>query len=81
MDREELREYLHTIYDLERLLGKVSYKTANPRDLIALRNSLAVLPSIRTVLSDIDAPLLKELCDDLDPLQDIHRLIDDAITE
>ena len=81
VDREELREYLHTIYDLERLLGKVSYKTANPRDLIALRNSLAVLPSIRTVLSDIDSPLLKELCDDLDPLQDIHRLIDDAITE
>ena len=81
VDREELREYLHTIYDLERLLGKVSYKTANPRDLIALRNSLAVLPSIRTVLSDIDAPLLKELCDDLDPLQDIYRLIDDAITE
>ena len=81
VDREELREYLQTIYDLERLLGKVSYKTANPRDLIALRNSLAVLPSIQTVLSDIDAPLLQELCDDLDPLQDIHKLIDNAITE
>ena len=81
VDREELREYLRTIYDLERLLGKVSYKTANPRDLIALRNSLAVLPFIRTVLSDIDVPLLRELCVDLDPLQDIHKLIDNAITE
>ena len=81
VDREELREYLHTIYDLERLLGKVSYKTANPRDLIALRNSLAMLPSLRTVLADFDAPLLREIRENMDPLQDIHKLIEDAITE
>ncbi len=81
VDREELREYLHAIYDLERLLGKVSYKTANPRDLIALRNSLAMLPSLRTVLADFEAPLLREILENMDPMQDIHKLIDDAVTE
>lgn len=81
VDREELREYLHAIYDLERLLGKVSYKTANPRDLIALRNSLAMLPSLRTILADFDAPLLQEIYANMDPLEDIHRLINDAIEE
>lgn len=81
VDREEMREYLHTIYDLERLLGKVSYKTANPRDLIAFRNSLAMLPSIRTVLGDFDAPLLREIREHMDPLADIYQLIDDAIVE
>lgn len=81
VDREELREYLQTIYDLERLLGKVSYKTANPRDLIALRNSLAMLPSLRTILADFDAPLLQEIYANMDPLEDIHRLIENAIEE
>ncbi len=81
VDREELREYLHTIYDLERLLGKVSYKTANPRDLIAFRNSLAMLPSLRTILADFDVPLLREIYANMDALEDIHHLIEDAIEE
>ncbi len=81
VDRDELREYLNTIYDLERLLGKVSYKTANPRDLIALRNSLAMLPSIKTVLGDLDAALLQEINDHMDALDDIYHLIDDSIIE
>ncbi|MBD5516117.1 MAG: DNA mismatch repair protein MutS [Lachnospiraceae bacterium] len=81
VDRDELREYLNTIYDLERLLGKVSYKTANPRDLIAFRNSLAMLPSIKTVLSDLDAALLQDINDHIDSLEDIYHLIDDSIIE
>ncbi|MBD5502951.1 MAG: DNA mismatch repair protein MutS [Lachnospiraceae bacterium] len=81
VDRDELREYLNTIYDLERLLGKVSYKTANPRDLIAFRNSLAMLPSIKTVLNDLDAALLQEINDHIDSLDDIYHLIDDSIIE
>lgn len=52
MSREEIREYLNAVYDLERLLGKVSYKTANPRDLIAFRNSMQMLPPIKSVLED-----------------------------
>ncbi|MBD5488096.1 MAG: DNA mismatch repair protein MutS [Lachnospiraceae bacterium] len=81
VDRDELREYLNTIYDLERLLGKVSYKTANPRDLIAFRNSLAMLPSIKTVLGDLDTVLLQDINDHIDSLEDIYHLIDDSIIE
>lgn len=79
--RDELREYLNAVYDLERLLGKVSYKTANPRDLIAFRNSLSMLPGIKAVLGDIDTPLIKELEEKLDTLEDIYHLIDDSISE
>ncbi|MCD7725921.1 MAG: DNA mismatch repair protein MutS [Clostridiales bacterium] len=81
VDRDELREYLNTIYDLERLLGKISYKTANPRDMIAFRNSLSMLPSIKTVLGDFDVSLLNEIRDQLDTLEDVYHLIDDAIVE
>ena len=81
VDREEMREYLQAVYDLERLLGRVRYKSANPRDLIALKNSLAMLPSLRTVLTDFEAPLLAEILEHMDPLQDIYKLIDDAIME
>jgi DNA mismatch repair protein MutS len=81
VDRDELREYLNTIYDLERLLGRISYKTANPRDLIAFRNSLAMLPSVKTVLNDFDTALLNEIRDGMDTLEDIYHLIDDAIVE
>ena len=51
ISRDEIREYLNPVYDLERLLSKVTYKTANPRDLIAFRNSLQMLPPIKTVLA------------------------------
>ena len=81
VDRDELREYLNTIYDLERLLGKVSYKTANPRDLIAFRNSLSMLPSIKAVLQDLDTTLLADIRERIDTLDDIFHLIDDAIVE
>lgn len=79
--REELREYLNPIYDLERLITRVTYKTANPRDLIAFRNSLAMLPSIRTLLEDFDCELLNELKGEMDTLEDLHALIDGSIVE
>lgn len=82
MAREELREYLNPIYDLERLLGKVSYKSANPRDMIAFTKSLEMLPSIRTVLQDFTGSmLLRSIYDDIDPLEDICSLIEQAIVE
>lgn len=81
VERDELREYLNAIYDLERLLGKVSYKTANPRDLIAFRNSLAMLPGIKLVIKDLDASLIRQLYEQLDPLEDIYHLINDSIDE
>ena len=81
MLRDELREYLNPIYDLERLLGKVSYRSANPRDLIAFRSSLEMLPSIKMVLKDTNAELLKEIRAEMDDLSDLFHLIDDAIVE
>lgn len=80
--RDELREYLNPIYDLERLLGKVSYKSANPRDLIAFSKSLEMLPPIRTVLQDFtQSALLQKIYDEIDPLEDICSLIVQAIME
>lgn len=81
VSRDEIREYLNPIYDLERLLGKVSYKTANPRDLIAFRNSLNMLPHIKVVLNDLDCKLLKNINHNIDGLEDVFHLIDDAILE
>ena len=79
--REELREYLSPIYDLERLMSKISYKSANPRDLIALRNSLKLLPAIKQQLSDFKSGILGELYDKLDDLNDIFLLIENSINE
>lgn len=79
--RDEIREYLNPIYDLERLLGKVSYKTANPRDLIAFRNSLEMLPHIKTVLDGLVGELLADINRNIDGLEDIYSLIDHAIVE
>ncbi len=81
VSRDEIREYLNPIYDLERLLGKVSYKTANPRDLIAFRNSLEMLPHIKTVLRDLDSQLLQGIDKDIDDLEDVCRLIENAIVD
>ena len=79
--RDELREYLQPIYDLERLLGKVSYKTINPRDLIALKSSLEMLPHIRTVLQGFHSETLEKTFDEIDSLEDIYQLIQEAIEE
>ena len=81
VSRDEIREYLNAVYDLERLLGKVSYKTANPRDLIAFRNSLEMMPHIKAVLSGFQKEALKEIEQDIDSLEDIYGLICNAIEE
>lgn len=81
VSRDEIREYLNPIYDMERLLGKISYKTANPRDLIAFRSSLTMLPHIKTVLQAFSGGLLQNIQQELDSLEDIHNLIDKAIIE
>ena len=79
--REELREYLNPIYDLERLISRVVYQTANPRDLIAFRSSLEMLPAIKTLLQDLSSPLVRELDEQLDPLTDICTLITESIED
>ena len=79
--REEIREYLNPIYDLERLMSKICYKSANPRDLIAFRNSLELLPAIKMQLQDYKSGILYDLYERLDSLEDIFKLIDDSIDE
>lgn len=81
MLRDEIREYLNPIYDLERLISRISYQSANPRDLIAFASSLEMLPHIRQILKDFKTPLLTELYEDMDPLEDIAALIKSAIVE
>ena len=81
ISREELREYMGPVYDLERLITRISYGTANPRDLTAFRTSLEMLPPIRLILQDMRCSLLGEICEDLDPLEDLCSLITDAIRE
>lgn len=81
ISREEIREYLNPIYDLERLISKVSYKSANPRDLIAFRSSLSMLPHIRFLLQSFQSTLLKKLYENMDPLEDLNSLIEASIME
>ena len=81
MLRDEIREYLNPIYDLERLISRISYQSANPRDLIAFAYSLEMLPHIRQILKDFKTPLLTELYEDMDPLEDIASLIKSAIVD
>ena len=81
ISREEIREYLNPIYDLERLIGRISYKTANPRDLISFKNSLEMLPHIKQILTEFSSPLMKELDSNLDCLEDLYQLLDQAIVD
>ncbi len=82
VSREEIREYLGPIYDLERLMSKIVYKTANPRDLLAFRNSISMIPAIKTALLDVQSDAeLAALENNLDALRDIYELIDQAIVE
>ena len=79
--REEIREYLNPIYDLERLMGKICYQSANPRDLVAFRSSLEMLPHIKHILQEFETPLLSNLGSQLDTLEDLYQLIESSIDE
>lgn len=81
MCRQELRECLHGLYDIERLAGKVALQTVNARDLVALRHTLAKLPMIRQVLAGCKDEWLQALTADIDPLPDLHDLLEQALME
>lgn len=81
INREELREYLGPIYDLERLISKISYRSANPRDLLAFKQSLEMLPHIKYILNSYDKTILKKYGQELEDLQDLYHLIDMSIQE
>ena len=81
ISREEIREYLSPVYDLERLITKITYGSANPRDLTAFKSSLEMLPPIRYILEEMKVPLLQEIYEDLDALEDLCDLVTKAIRE
>ena len=81
MAREELREYMNSIYDLERLTMRISYRSANPRDLMAFKTSICYLPYIKDILEQFDSGILHKMGKDLDTLEDLYGILDVSIQE
>lgn len=81
MLREEIREYLNPVYDLERLVSRISYRSANPRDLLAFKMSLEMIPHIKNLLANFTSPLLVRINEQMDGLEDLYRLLEASITE
>lgn len=79
--RDEIIENLKNVYDIERISGKISYGTANARDLISLKNSISQLPDLKYVLERANSKLLSSLCNSLDTLDDLCELINTAIVD
>ncbi len=79
--RGDVVDSLKKVYDIERLAGKISYGSANARDLISLKNSAKQLPNVKQSLCNVKSPLLKQLYEDLDTLEDIHKIIEDSIVD
>ena len=81
VDRDEMREYMGPIYDLERLMTRITYLSANPRDLIAMRNSLRMLGPVRQTLAMWEQGDLRDIYEDLDEFKDLLDLLDRSIEE
>lgn len=79
--RNHIRENLKQIYDFERLTGRVACGNANGKDLIALRNSILVLPEIKDALSELDGEILSQMNQKINPLTEVYQLIENAIVE
>ena len=79
--RAKLAKQIASVYDLERLLSKVTMATATPRDLAAMRNSLAPLPLIRSLIASIESRRLRELWGQLDELADVHGRLENTLIE
>ncbi|MBZ5554306.1 MAG: DNA mismatch repair protein MutS [Acidobacteriia bacterium] len=79
INREEIRNDLKTICDLERVLGRIALGTVMPRELIALKNSLFHLPVIKTFISNYGSPLIRDIHGRIDPLEDIRALVESQI--
>ena len=79
--RSDISETLKKVYDIERLTGKIAYRSVNARDMISLKTSLMQLPALKELMKDRSSDLLKELYDELDVLEDVAKLIEDAIVD
>ena len=81
LKREEIKEYLKSMYDIERLATRIALGNANGKDLIAFKNSVRNLPYIKSLLSDCTSTLLKDIYGKLDVLEDLFGIIDASINE
>lgn len=81
VQRLEITESLIGIFDIERLMTKIVYGNANARELRSLCGAFENLPQIKNLISKFDSSLMRKLTEDIDPLEDIHQLIDTAIEE
>mgnify|MGYP000574918529 CR=1 FL=1 len=79
--RDELKEALKKVYDIERLIGKIAFGNANARDMISLKISLSMLPEIKQILSTTNSEMLSNLYKNLDELDDVFKLIELSIVE
>lgn len=79
--RNNIKESLKGIYDFERLAGRIACGNANGKDMIALKNSLGLLPEIKSILEYTNSQILNEINDEIDPLKEVYKIIDDAILE
>lgn len=81
MDREEIREYLNPIYDMERLIGRVSYQSANPRDMISFKSSISMIPYIKQLVKSFSTEEMQCVYENMDDLRDLYTLLESAIVE
>ncbi|MCL1787210.1 MAG: DNA mismatch repair protein MutS [Defluviitaleaceae bacterium] len=81
IEREELREHLNAIHDLERVIARLTTRAANARDLVTLRSSLETLPYVETLLKNVEAPVNVDIRQTYDDLSDIHSAISRAIVD
>ncbi|WP_085508409.1 DNA mismatch repair protein MutS [Thalassobacillus devorans] len=78
-EREELREQLKSVYDLERLSGRISFGNVNARDLLQLKQSLGKIPAIKETLKKFSHAEISRLHESIDPLTDLYHLLDESI--
>ncbi len=79
--KSDIGENLKKVYDIERLVGKIAYGSANARDMVSLKNSLGKLPEIKQILGTTKSTMLKNLYENLDEVKEIHELIEKAIVD
>lgn len=79
--REDLNDILKNIYDIERICGKIAFERVTPKELIHLKNSIEKLPNLKDTINLSNAKILKEYVSEMDKLDDIYNLIDEAILE
>ncbi|MFX3616706.1 MAG: DNA mismatch repair protein MutS [Sporolactobacillus sp.] len=81
LERESLREALNNVYDLERLVGRVSFGNVNPREVMQLKRSLEQVPEIKRILTSMDEPALADYEKKMDPCESVRALIEKALVD